>query len=225
MGGRLSIRGVVRSSSGDVAPGVYVFVQVYGQKGGWDIGHIGDWDVFTDETGAYSFDHLPSLQKGHYEIHLNSRQEYGKTYENSVYWIGVDEIKGDLYVLDAQVYPVTGSAFCGAIQYQDADGAIKSFYAPPFTAPEPGHVLELHRGISEENHEYGIGVEHCTIDGNGTTWNGLAGGTYYVTFTYRMSDGVMVHCSSPSFDIPPGETRQFEYTILECPPMADPLLP
>jgi photosystem II stability/assembly factor-like uncharacterized protein len=225
MGGSLSIQGVVRNKSGETVTNVYVVLQVYGKRGGWHIHKVGEWGLYTDETGSYSFNNFLRVEGGHYEVRFNGDHEYGEVYENSGYWIGEDEISGDVYLLDVTVHPVTGSAFSGVIQYQDADGSIKSFYSSPFIKPEPGHVIELHRGTSNDNHEYGIGVEYCTIDGNSTIWSGLAGGIYYLAFTYRRSDGVLVRCTSPSFEILPGETKQFEYTIRECPPMTGPLLP
>ncbi len=52
MGGNLSIRGVVRDSSGTVAPSVYVRITVF-EEGGGDA--IWEEDLFTDEAGAYAF--------------------------------------------------------------------------------------------------------------------------------------------------------------------------
>lgn len=209
MGGNLSIRGVVSDSSGTVAPDVYVTVTVYEGGGGWDIGQLWNGGLFTDETGAYAFNNLLRVEGGHYEVWLNGRQEYGKVYENSGYYINESEISGDVYSLDVTVHPVTGSAFSGVIRYKDADGATKNFLSSPLG---PDHFIELSRGTSA-NHEYSIGFEYLTHDGSTVYLSGLAGGTYYLGFQYRRSDGVWVDCKSPSFEIPPGETKQFDYTI------------
>ena len=209
MGGNLSIRGVVRGSSGTVASDTYVTITVYEGGGGWDIGQLWDGGLFTDETGAYAFNNLLRVEGGHYEIWFNGRQEYGKVYENSGYYINENEISGDVYSLNVTVYPVTGSAFSGEIQYEDSDGTIKNYLSRPLG---PDHFIELNRGTST-NHEYTIGFEYLTNDGSRVYVNGLAGGTYYLRFQYRRSDGVWVDCTSPSFEIPPGETKQFDYTI------------
>jgi len=224
MGGSLSIQGVVRDSFGKTVPNAYVALQVYGARGGWDIGQFGNWGLYTDGTGSYSFDKVVRLESGHYEVWFNGKHEYGKAYENSGYWIDAHEISGNVYVLDVTVHAVTGSAFSGVIQYEDVDGSIKSFYSPPFTQPEPGHLVDLVRGIPD-NVEYGIGGEYSRIAGGTTEWPGLAGGMYYLSFTYRRLDGVLVQCNSPAFEIPPGGTKRLEYTIRNCPPSAAPLLP
>jgi len=209
MGGNLSIRGVVRDSSGTVAPDVYVTITVYEEGGGGSIGQLWDWGLFTDETGAYAFNNLLRVEGGHYEVWFNGRQEYGKVYENSGYHISENEISGDVYLLDVTVHPVTGSAFFGVIQYEDADGAIENFLSGPLG---PDHFIELNRGTSA-HHEYSIGSEYLTNDGSTVYLSGLAGGTYHLIFQYRRSDGVWVGCTSPSFEILPGETKQFDYII------------
>jgi hypothetical protein len=110
MGGNLSIRGVVRDSSGTVAPDVYVAVTVYREGGGGAIGQLWNGDLLTDGC-----------------------QECGRVYEGSGYYI-IEEISGDVhllfegyrrshfayyhdesgdvYSLDVTVHPVTGSAQC-----------------------------------------------------------------------------------------------------------------
>jgi hypothetical protein len=224
MGGNLSIQGVVRDSSGEPAPNVYVELTVYGEKGGRDIGRYGIWDLYTDETGSYFFNNLRRLERGSYEVWFNGRHEYGNSYENSGYYIFPHEISGDVYLLNVTAHPVSGSAFSGRIQYEDSDGTIKSFFSHPFIEPEPGHEIHLLRG-TPDNREYAVGSEYATTAGNTIKWGGLAGGIYYLEFFYRRLDGVSVACTSPSFEIPPGETKQFEYTIRECPPMGEPLFP
>jgi len=224
MGGSLTIRGVVRDDSGKAVPNAYVVLTVYGARGGWDIGQFGKWGLYTDGTGSYSFDKVVRLESGHYEVWFNGEHEYGKVYENSGYGIEAHQISGNVHVLNVTVHAVTGSAFSGAIQYEDVDGSIKSFYSPPFTHSEPGHLMSLRRGIPG-NTEYGIGGEYCEIAGGTVEWHGLAGGTYYLSFTYRRLDGVMVNCNSPVFEIPPGGTKRLEYTIRNCPPSAEPVLP
>jgi hypothetical protein len=88
MGGSLSIQGVVRDSFGNIAPDVYVFLEVYRQKGGGTIGRLGKWGLYTDETGFYSFNNLVRLEQGgRYEVWFNGHHEYGKVYENSGYYI------------------------------------------------------------------------------------------------------------------------------------------
>jgi hypothetical protein len=207
MGGNLSIRGVVRDSSGTVAPDVYVAVTVYREGGGGAIGQLWNGDLLTDEAGAYAFNNLLRVEGGHYEVWFNGRQEYGRMYENSGYYI--NEISGDVYLLNVTVYPVTGSAFSGVIQYEDADGATKNFLSSPLG---PGRFIELNRGTGA-NHEYNIGSEYFTDNDNTVYLSGLAGGTYYLIFQYRRSDGVWVDRTSPSFEILPGETKQYDYTI------------
>jgi hypothetical protein len=209
MGGNLSIRGVVRDSSGTVAPDVYVAVTVYREGGGGAIGQLWNGDLLTDEAGAYAFNNLLRVEGGHYEVWFNGRQEYGRMYENSGYYINENKISGDVYLLNVTVYPVTGSAFTGVIQYKDADGATKNFLSSPLG---PGRLIELNRGTSA-NQEYNIGSEYFTDNGNTVYLSGLAGGTYYLIFQYRRSDGVWVDRTSPSFEILPGETKQYDYTI------------
>ena len=63
------------------------------------------------------------------------------------------------------------------------------------------------------NSEYCIGSEYFVDDGSAAYLSGLAGGTYYLQFQYRRSDGVWVERTSPSFEILPGETKQYSYTI------------
>jgi hypothetical protein len=209
MGGNLSIRGVVRDSSRTVAPDVYVAVTVYRERGGGAIGQLWSGDLLTDEAGAYAFNNLLRVGGGHYEVWFNGRQEYGRMYENSGYYINENEISGDVYLLNVTVHPVTGSAFSGVIQYEDADGVTKNFLSGPLG---PGRFIELNRGTSA-NHEYSIGSEYFTDDGSTAYLSGLAGGTYYLVFQYRRSDGVWVDRTSPSFEILPGETKQYDYTI------------
>jgi len=209
MEGNLSIRGVVRDSSGTVAPDVYVAVTVYREGGGGDIGRLWNGDLLTDEAGAYTFNNLLRVEGGHYEVWFNGRQEYGRVYENSGYHISENEISSDIYLLNVTVYPVTGSAFVGVIQYEDADGATKNFLSRPLG---PGRFVGLNRGTSAE-HEYSIGSEYFTHDGSAVYLSGLAGGTYHLEFQYIRSDGVRVGCTSPSIVIPPGETKRFDYTI------------
>jgi hypothetical protein len=231
MGGNLSIQGVVRNSSGEPVPNVYVLLEVYGEGGGASEGKYGEWDSYTDETGSYSFNNLLRLERGTYEVWFSGHHEYGKSYENSGYHIkaagsqplllqsayregALHEISGDTYSLSATVHPVTGSAFSGVIKYEDSDGSIKDFYSQPFGRWQ--HV-GLNRGVPG-NREYSIGSEYAITVGNTIKWTGLAGGTYYLGFVFRKLDGVVAECASPSFQISPGETRHFEYTIRECPP-------
>jgi hypothetical protein len=223
MNGSLSIQGIVKDSLGKAVPNAYVTLSVYGAKGGWDIGQFARWGLYTDETGSYSFDKVVRLESGHYEIWFNGDHEYGKAYENSGYYIEAHEIKSDVRILDVTVHAVTGSVFSGAIQYEDVDGSIKGFYSPPFTQAEPGHFIELVRG-NPDNIEYRIGGEYGKISGGTIEWSGLAGGIYHLKFTYRRLDGVLVRCTSPAFEIPPGETKHLEYTIHNCPPSAEPIL-
>jgi hypothetical protein len=96
------------------------------------------------------------------------------------------------------------------IQYEDSDGETKNYFSKPLG---PDHRVELDRGASPDQHEYTIGAGFFrTDDGNGYL-SGLAGGTYYLMFQYIRSDGVWVDHTSPPFEIPPGETKRFEYTI------------
>jgi hypothetical protein len=210
MGGNLSIRGVVRDSSGNVAPDVYVRITVFEEGGGGDIGQLWNGDLLTDEAGAYAFNDLLRVEGGHYEVWFNGHQEYGRAYENSGYYINESEISSDTYLLNVTVHPVTGSAFAGVIQYEDADGVTKNFLSGPRGGPS--RFIGLTRG-TDTNPEYNIGSEYFTDDGSAVYLTGLAGGTYYLEFQYRRSDGVRVECRSPSFEIPPGETKQFDYTI------------
>jgi len=209
MGGNLSIRGIVRDSSGTAASDVHVTITVYEAGGDWDRGQLWSGEIFTDEAGAYAFNNLLRLEGGRYDVWFNGRQEYGKVYENSGYYIAENEISGDVYLLNVTVHPVTGSAFSGAIQYEDADGVTKDFLSSP---RGPDHFIELNRGTST-NHEYTIGSEYFTDDGGRAYIGGLASGTYYLILQYVRSDGVRVATTSPSFEILPGETKQFDYTI------------
>jgi hypothetical protein len=209
MGGNLSIRGVVRNSSGTVASDVYVTVTAYREGGGGDIGQLWDGAILTDEAGAYAFSNLLRVEGGHYEVWFNGRQEYGRVYENSGYYINEHEISDDTYILNVTVHPVTGSGFAGVIQYEDADGTTKNYLSSPLG---PDRFIELSRGTSA-NLEYRIGSEYFTDDGSKIYLSGLACGTYYLTFQYTRSDGVRVECTSPSIEVAPGETKQFDYTI------------
>jgi hypothetical protein len=209
MGGNLSIRGVMRDSSGTIAPDVYVTLTAYRGGVGEPVGQLWDGSVLTDETGGYAFNNLPRVEGGHYQIWLNSPQEYEKVYEDSGYYINENEISGDTYLLNITVHPVTGSAFSGVIQYEDADGATKNFLSNP---PGTDLFIELNRG-TDDNHEYTVGSGYDTDDGSTVHFSSLAGGTYYLIFQYKRSDGVRIECRSPSFEIPPGETKQFDYTI------------
>jgi hypothetical protein len=209
MGGALSFRGAVRDSSGAVAPDVFVTLTVFEEGGGGDRGQLWYGGALSDETGSYAFNGLLYVETGHYEVWFNGRQEYGKVYENSGYYINGSEISGDEYLLNVMVHPVTGSAFSGVILYEDADGVTKNYLSTPLG---PGHFIELDRGASPD-HEYSIGSEYLTNDGTAIYLNGLAGGTYYLQFQYRRSDGAWVDGTSPSFEILPGETKRFDYTI------------
>jgi hypothetical protein len=209
LGGNLSIRGTVRDSSGAAASNVYVTITIYEPGGGGDRGQLWNGEMFTDGAGAYAFNHLPRVEGGTYEVWFNGRQEYGRVYENSGYYIFTSAISGDSYVLNVTVHPVTGSAFSGVIQYEDADDTTKDFLSSPLG---PDHFVAITRG-TPTNPEYAIGFEYHRIVGNTIVWDGLAGGTYFLDFQYRRSDGVWVAATSPSFEILPGETKQFDYTI------------
>jgi protocatechuate 3,4-dioxygenase beta subunit len=219
MGGDLAIQGHVTDSSGNPASNVSVTLHAYDQGGGWHMGKLGEWSLVTDPSGSYSFDNLFRIVEGHYEVWFNGGQEYGKVYENSGYYIEESDIISDVHTLDATVNPVTGSAFSGVIRYEDADGSIQDFYSSPDVQPAPDHYIALQRGTGDENTEYAIGADHYTIDDHRLQVNGLAGGTYYLQFFFRRSDGVLVYCTSTAFEIPPGETIDFDYTIRDCPPM------
>ena len=240
MGGNLSIQGVVRDSFGNVVPYVPVYLSVMEETVFWDKAgssyhQLGDWDLHTDETGSYSFNNLTRMEKGHYEVWLSG--DKNDEYEESGYYIlegggahllsiggGNNQThfstshdqEGYTYTLDVTVHRVTNSALCAAIQYQDADGVIKNYLSKSLG---PDHRLELNRGTNHLNgHEYTIGDHLFTSDGHKACSRGLAGGTYYLIFEYIRSDGKGVTCVSPSFEILPGETKQFEYTIRDCSP-------
>jgi len=224
MGGHLSIRGVVRDTLGNVVPHAFVDLQVYGAKGGWDIGELGRWGMYTDAAGQYLFDNVVRLERGHYEIWFNGSQEYGKAFENAGYSVEARQVSSDLRMLDVTIHPMTKSALAAVVKYEDVDGFVKDFYAPPFAEPEPGHYIQLYRG-SPSKAEYTIGGEYGRISGAAEKWAGLAGGSYFLSFTYRRQDGVVVQCNSPAFQILPGETKRLQYTIRNCPASSDPLLP
>lgn len=235
MGGSLSIQGVVRDSSGDVASDVYVAITVfeggvYWETGGSEYRLLGEWDIYTDQTGSYSFDKLTQVEDGHYQLWFSGEQQRGKMYENSGYYI-INEKSGDLhllsdveshpdfgyhhsesgdvYSLDVTVHPVTGSALVAVIDYEDADGATKNYFSKPLG---PDHRIELNRATVPADPGYTIGGSF-TSDGSEGYLNGLAGGTYYLLFQFIRSDGVATTHTSPAFDIAPGETKRFEYTI------------
>ena len=236
MGGSLSVQGVVRDSSGDAASDVRVAITAYergsdGESETGGSGWLGEWDIYTDETGSYSFNNLIKVEDGHYQVWFSGGPEYGKTYENSGYYI-INEISGDVHVLsdaDARpdfrythdesgdtyslnvtVHPVTGSALVAVIHYEDADGATKNYFSEPLG---PDRFIELSRVASPANPGYTIGAEYFTSDGSNGYLGGLAGGTYNLAFQFVRSDGVAVGHTSPAFEIGPGETKRFEYTI------------
>jgi len=235
MGGSLSIRGVVRDSSGDVASDVHVAVTVfeggvYWETGGSDYRELGGWEIYTGETGSYSFDNLKKVEDGHYQVWFNGGPEYGKKYESSGYYIINEKSgdvhllsdvetrshfgyhndeSGDIYTLDVTVHPVTASTLVAVIDYEDADGAIKNYFSKPLG---PDHRIELNRATVPADPGYTIG-DNFTSDGSEGTLNGLAGGTYYLVFQFIRSDGVATTHTGPAFDIAPGETKRFEYTI------------
>ena len=235
MGGSLSIQGVVRDSSGNLASDVYVAITVYEggvywETGGSDYRLLGAWEIYTGETGSYSFDNLKKVEDGHYQVWFNGGPEHGKKYEDSGYYI-INEKSGDVYLLsdvdprpafayyqdgsgdvyslDVTVHPVTGSALVAVIDYEDADGATKNYFSKPLG---PDHRIELNRATGPADPGYTIG-DNFTSDGSEGYLNGLAGGTYYLVFQFIRSDGVATTQESPAFDIAPGETRRFEYTI------------
>lgn len=237
MGGSLSVQGVVRDSSGDVASDVYVAITAYEggvywepETGGSGDRLLGEWDLYTDETGSYSLNNLTNVEDGHYQLWFSGGQEYGKVYENSGYYIMNEKSgdvhvlsdadprpdfrythdgSGDIYSLNVTVHPVTGSALVAVIHYEDADGATKNYFSKPLG---PDHRIELNRATSPANPGYTIG-DYFTSDGSEGYLNGLAGGTYYLIFQFIRSDGVATGHTSPAFEIGPGETKRFEYTI------------
>jgi hypothetical protein len=237
MGGSLSVQGVVRDSSGDVASDVRVAITVYEggvywepETGGSGDRLLGEWNIYTDETGSYSFDNLTNVEDGHYQVWFSGGQERGKVYENGGYYI-VNEKSGDVHVLsdgdprpdfghthdgsgdtyslNVTVHPVTGSALVAVIQYEDTDGATKNYFSKPLG---PDRRIELNRATSPADPGYTIG-DCFTSDGSEGYLNGLAGGTYYLIFQFIRSDGVATGHTSPAFEIGPGETKRFEYTI------------
>jgi hypothetical protein len=234
--GSLSIQGVVMDASGNVAPNVPIQLTILEETVIWDktgseYHRLGEWNLYTDNTGTYSFDNLPKVEKGHYEVWFS-----GDEYEESGYYImeeggahllfigggnsrthfDYSENNGRYtYTLDVTVHRVTEAALCAAIQYKDADGVIKNYFSESLG---PDHRIEINRGTSHPaGHEYTLS-EGFTSDGNQACMQGLAGGTYYLLFQYIKSDGAAVTCVSPSFEIPPAETKQFEYMIQNCSP-------
>jgi hypothetical protein len=218
MGGELSIRGVVRDNAGNAVPGVYVTLLV--ESGDRDMGKLGDWGLYTDETGSYAFIGLVRVEQGNYEVWFNGGHEYGKVYENSGYHIPIDTISGNEATLDVTVYPVTGSVLSGLIRFEDLDGSIKNFYGPGIE-PRPDRFIALVRGANFDNAEYNIGSEYYSIEGNRLIVPGLAGGTYYLEFYFSKSDGVLRYCTSPALELPAGDTMEFDYTIRDCPPLME----
>ena len=228
----------MRDTFGNVAPNVPVHLTVLEETVFWDITgsgyhRLGGWNLYTDKTGSYSFNNLPRVEKGHYQVWFSGR-EY--EYEESGYYImevggvhllfigggnsrthfGYYHDQGRyIYTLDVTVHRVTNSALCAAIQYKDADGVIKNYLSKRLG---PNHRIELNRGTSHPaGHEYTI-RDDFTSDGRKACLRVLAGGTYYLIFQYIRSDGIGVECVSPSFEISSGETKQFEYTIQDCTP-------
>jgi hypothetical protein len=224
MNGTLSIQGVVKDDLGNVVPHVLVNLFVYGAKAGFDIGDLGNSALYTDDTGSYAFDGVLRLQSGHYEVWFNGGPEYGKAYENSGYQIRSGQVNHNLYRLDVVVHAVTRSALLAQIEYEEQDGSTRDFYAPPLVQAEPGHVAELWRGKPQKP-EYAIGAEYGRIADGTVKWEGLAGGTYFLSFTYRRQDGVIAQCHSPAIDILPGETMTLDYTIRNCSASQQPILP
>jgi hypothetical protein len=238
MGGSLSIQGVVKDSFGDAAPYVPIHLTVFEETVFWDktgsgYHRLGEWNLHANKTGSYSFNGLPKVEKGHYEVWFSEdRHEY----EESGYYImedgGVPLLfigKGNssthfkysqdngyyTYTFDVTVHRITNSALCAAIQYKDSDGVIKNYFSKSLG---PDHRIELNRGTSHpDGHEYTIS-DGFTSDGSQACLQDLAGGTYYFIFQYIQSDGIGVTCVSPSFEIPPGQTKQFEYAIQDCSP-------
>jgi len=150
MGGDLTIQGVVSDNSGNVIPYIPVHLSAFEETVFWDktgSGHhrLGDWDLHTDETGSYSFNNLPKVEKGHYQVWLSRGNN---EYEESGYYIleggGVHLLfigggsgrthfstshdqEGYTYKLDVIVHRNTNSALCASIRYTDADGTIKNY--------------------------------------------------------------------------------------------------
>ena len=237
MGGSLSIQGVVRDSSGDVASDVYVAITVFEggvywdpETGGGGDHLLGGWDMHTDETGSYSFNNVTKVEDGHYQVWFSGGQESGKVVENSGYYIVNEKSgdvhvlsdadprpdfrydhdeSGDIYSLNVTVHPVTGSALVAVIQYEDADGTTKNYFSKPLG---PDRRIELNRVASPAHPGYTIG-DSFTSDGSEGYLGDLAGGTYYLIFQFIRSDGVATGHASPAFEIDPGETKRFEYTI------------
>ena len=213
MGGNLTITGIVKDNSGNVVPDVYVTVSVCA-PGGCEPegGTLGDFWVFTDDTGSYSFKNLLTGEDEveRYEVWFNGGQQYGKEYENSGYHIDAKGMvmSGDLFYLDVTVYPVTGSAFVGIIQYVDSDGTTKNFFS------NPDNWIGIERGTAPHR-EYLIGAEYYSIDKTTGELSipGLAGGTYYLSGHCFKSNLSEVRFNSSSFQIPPGETKRFDYTV------------
>lgn len=214
----------MRDSSGNVIPHVYVGLQVCEEER-FDIpdfATLATWSLHTDTTGSYSFSNLLRVPGGHYIVEFTGYYQDGESYfEERDYWIEENEIGGDVYCLDATLYPITGSALTAAIRREYTDGSIESF---PSRRLAPDHFIELWRG-TPDNREYPIGTKFARIHANTAEWHELAGGIYFLQFTDRNLDGVLLRCTSPAFEIPPGETKHFEYTIRECPPMAEPHFP
>jgi hypothetical protein len=224
LGGTLSIQGVVKDTLGAAVPHAFVELAVYGAKAGFDIGLLASRALYTDESGSYAFENVTRLQSGHYELWFNGGPEYGRAYENSGYYIQAGQVRNDVHKINVVVRPVTHSSLQAAVRYVDADGSTRRFYTAPFLRAEPGHIMELWRGTAD-NKEYAIGAEHGRIEGEHVTWEGLAGGRYFLAFTYRMFDGIVAQCNTSSFEILPGETRILEYTIKHCGASQQPVLP
>jgi tRNA A-37 threonylcarbamoyl transferase component Bud32 len=224
MGGSLSVQGVVRDSFGNVLPYVYVGLQVC-EKERFDIPDfetLAEWGLHTDDTGSYSFSNLLRVPGGHYIAEFTGYHQDGvSNFEERDYWIEENEIGGDVFYLDATLYPITGSALTAALQREYSDGSMENFLSRRLS---PDHFIELWRG-TPDNREYPIGSKYAEISSATAEWRELAGGIYFLEFTDRRLDGVLVRCTSPAFEIPPGETKHFEYTIRECPPMAEPDIP
>jgi hypothetical protein len=224
MGGTLTIQGVVTDSSGNAVPHVFAKLWVYGAKAGFDIGVLARDALYTDKSGSYAFNNVLRLQSGHYEIWFNGDQEYGRAYENSGYYVPAGAVRHNAYAVDVTVHAVTGSALQATVHYVDIEGSIRRFYSVPILKPEPGHIMELWRGTPDKR-EYAIGSEYGRVAGEHVTWEGLAGGRYFLAFTYRMLDGVIAQCNSSTFEVLPGETKILEYTIKQCGASQQPILP
>jgi hypothetical protein len=209
MGGDLEVTGVVLDNQSNVVSNVFVTVSASSLDGSGEDGMAGSWELYTDRNGKYSFTSLDKEKIRHIYIWFNGGEEYGEDYENCGYYFwNANLYFEDTYTLNIVVYPVTNSGIIGEIMFVDSDGMMKNL------VEWEDSVIELNRGTSlGSGHEYTIGSEYGEIIEGKIQFTGLAGGTYFFIFQFTKTNGQYVDRKSSPFNIPLGETLNYQFTV------------